>query len=292
MDRSTNKPRTVLITGCSKDGIGDALVREYRRRGCRVIATARHVDKMANFKGMGIETLSLDVEDSESVRQAAAAVRDITGGQLDILVNNAGSGYTTTLLDTHVDTAKKMFDVNVFGPLELIQACAPLLIAAKGQIVNIGSVAGILQIPYQGMYNASKATMHVMTENLRLELSPFGVQVILVLTGGIKTNFFNNVQGDILPKGSLYEPAAEEVLPHLQGGQARRLEGTHPDDYARSVVKNSLSWRPRKRIWVGKHTPKAWLSTVMWYGFADPILYKMFGLDKVEAKLKQARGTK
>jgi len=73
-----------------------------------------------------------------------------------------------------------MFDVNVFGPLELIQACAPLLIKAKGQIVNIGSVAAILQIPYQGMYNASKGSLHVMTENLRLEMAPFGVQVILV----------------------------------------------------------------------------------------------------------------
>src|SRR5690242_15645780 len=76
-------------------------------------------------------------------------------------------GYTTTLLDTDLNTARKMFNVNVFGPLELIQACAPMLVAAKGQIVNIGSIAGILQIPDQGMYNASKATMHVMTENLR-----------------------------------------------------------------------------------------------------------------------------
>jgi 1-acylglycerone phosphate reductase len=135
------------------------------------------------------------------------------------------AGYTTTLLDTDIDTAKKMFGVNVFGPLELIQACAPMLIAAKGQILNIGSVAGILQIPYQGMYNASKATMHVMTENLRLELAPFGVRVLLVLTGGIRTNFFNNVDGDILPKHSVYQPAAAEVLPHLTGGRERRLEG-------------------------------------------------------------------
>jgi NAD(P)-dependent dehydrogenase (short-subunit alcohol dehydrogenase family) len=99
-------------------------------------------------------------------------------------------GYTTTLLDTDLNTARKMFNVNVFGPLELIQACAPMLIAAKGQIVNIGSIAGILQIPYQGMYNASKATMHVMTENLRLEMAPFGVRVVLVSRNGLRSRSY------------------------------------------------------------------------------------------------------
>jgi NAD(P)-dependent dehydrogenase (short-subunit alcohol dehydrogenase family) len=92
MDRRADKPRAVLITGCSKDGIGDALAREYHRKGYRVIATARHTEKMEHFEGTGIKTLSLDVEDSESIRQAAGAVEDITDGKLDILVNNAGSG--------------------------------------------------------------------------------------------------------------------------------------------------------------------------------------------------------
>jgi 1-acylglycerone phosphate reductase len=92
MGRGASRPRTVLVTGCSKDGIGDALAREYHRRGCRVIATARRSEKMAHLKAAGIETLVLDVEDSESIRQAAAAVGGMTGGQLDVLVNNAGAG--------------------------------------------------------------------------------------------------------------------------------------------------------------------------------------------------------
>lgn len=84
--------KTVLITGCSKGGIGDALAQEFHRNGIRVLATGRNLSKLEHLKGLGIETLQLDVEDSESIKAAAKAVDEITGGKLDFLVNNSGMG--------------------------------------------------------------------------------------------------------------------------------------------------------------------------------------------------------
>jgi len=175
------QPKTVLITGTSKGGIGDALAREFHARGLRVLATARNLAKVAHLRALGIETLALDVEDAASVREAVAAVADLTNGRgLDILVNNAGMGYQAAMVDTDTDAARRMFNVNVFGLVEVTRQFAPLVVQARGRVVNIGSVAARMPLPWQGMYNASKAAVQSISENMRLELAPLGVTVIHV----------------------------------------------------------------------------------------------------------------
>lgn len=159
---------TVLLTGCSEGGIGFALAQEYRRRGCHVIATARNPAKMQALlaqqpgRDADLTLLPLDVADPTSIEGAVQAVTDLLAAakdgcySLDILVNNAGGGYQAPLLDADLDEARRLFDVNVWGVLAVTQAFAPLLVASasagrRPRVVNIGSVVGVVPIPWQGI---------------------------------------------------------------------------------------------------------------------------------------------
>lgn len=170
-------------------------------------------------------------------------------------------------MDTEVAVAKKMFDVNVFALVSVSQAFAPLLIASKkGVIVNIGSVAGEFPLPWQGYYNASKAAVKMLTAMLRIELAPFGVTAINVITGGIKTNFYANVPTRELKKGSMYEPATEEIL-YLANGGIIDDGGMEVDEYAKIVVANALKSSPNVNQWVGQGVWTVWAGTLMWGTF-------------------------
>lgn len=157
-----------------------------------------------------------------------------------------------------------MFDVNVFAVIEVTKAFAPLLIASKGTIVNIGSIAGTQPIPWQGYYNASKAAVHLLTSQLRLELSPFGVEAICVVTGSVTTNFFDNASPTALPPDSLYTPAAEEIR-IVETGEAVKDGSQNVDEYARAVVKNTLKRSPNPIPWIGGTVNIMWLvNTFFW----------------------------
>ena len=218
--------KSALITGCSKGGIGDALALEFHERGVRVFSTARNLSKVEHHQALGIEVLQLDVTDEESIEHVVKEVEKLTGGKLDFLVNNAGIGYTKPLLDADLKVAKDVFDLNFFSVLAVTQAFAPQIIAAKGKVINIGSIVGKMAQPYYGMlrlrallmiggrelmsdigvYNASKAAANLLSETLRLELAPFGVQVITVITGVINTQFFRK-------QGAVHLPSSKPSLP-------------------------------------------------------------------------------
>lgn len=169
------------------------------------------------------------------------------------------------LLDTEVSVAKKMFDVNVFAVIAVTQAFSPLLIASKGTIINIGSIAGKFPIPWQAYYNASKAAVNLLSDNLRIELKPFGVKVINVVTGGIETNFFENQPPVKLSTNSPYSPWGEQVEFVAAGGVAKE-DLMAVDEYARAVVKNALKTSPQVSQWVGGSTFIVWfVSTFLWH---------------------------
>jgi len=141
--------KTVLITGCSVGGIGFALAKEFHKRGLIVFATARTVSKMAGLEKLsGIHLLALDVTDEASIAAAVEAVKAQTGGKLDYLVNNSGQGYFMPALDSNIEQGKKMFEVNFWGVLRVVQAFAPLLFEAKGTVVNNSSAAAVAHVPY------------------------------------------------------------------------------------------------------------------------------------------------
>lgn len=142
--------KSVLITGCSDGGIGSSLAKAFHDKGVRVFATARDKQKM---KALGdfsdITFLELDVTSQESIDAAFEVVKKETNGKVDYLVNNSGAGYVMPFLDSSIETSQKMFDVNVWGVMRVTQTFAPLVIAAKGMIVNNVSTAAVLGLPYQ-----------------------------------------------------------------------------------------------------------------------------------------------
>lgn len=138
--------KTVLITGCNPGGIGNSLAREFNSHGLRVLATARQTSSISDLADIGIETFALEVTDSGSIAKLKEDVRLKTNGKLDYLVNNAGRNYTVAALDFDFDEVSATFDVNVVAVMRVCKEFAPLLIEAKGTIVQIGSLAGIM--PY------------------------------------------------------------------------------------------------------------------------------------------------
>lgn len=148
---------SVLITGCSDGGIGSGLALAFQQRGYQVFATARNTGKMSDLIGLpGLTLLQLDVLSPEDIHAAVTAVVEKTGGTLSVLINNAGNFHCMPLLDDDIQVAKKTFDTNVWGPLALIKAFAPLLIKDKGMLVNVTSIAGHNAMPYSGKGETSK----------------------------------------------------------------------------------------------------------------------------------------
>jgi NAD(P)-dependent dehydrogenase (short-subunit alcohol dehydrogenase family) len=182
--------KTVLITGCSS-GIGRALCEEFHARGHRVVATARRIETLDALKSRGMGVEELDVTEDRQVSQVIAEVLH-REGRIDILVNNAGYGLMGPMLDLPDSEVLMQFQTNEFGPLGLIRAVAPSMRArGGGLIVNIGSISGIVTTPFAGAYCASKASVHSISEALRMELAPFGIRVVTVQPGGIRSNFGN-----------------------------------------------------------------------------------------------------
>lgn len=161
------------------------------------------------------------------------------------------------MLDTTVDAARKIFDLNVFALVAVTQAFAPLLIASKGQVINIGSIAGITPVPWQGYYNATKAAVASLSGNLRIELAPFGVRVTNAVTGGVKTKFFDNLPTQKLPPNSYYE-AARDIIETVLNGSDLSKESWDVDRYAKVVVENALRSNPKVNLWAGSSTWSVW----------------------------------
>ena len=143
--------KTVLITGCSAGGIGSALAEAFRKRDMHVFATARDYVRMSHLKDLpNVTTLLLDPTSHASVLHAARTVSAKTKDKLDYLVNNAGQTVITPTLDFNIDDVKNMYEINVFGLLRVTQAFAPLLIEAKGTIINISSISTVCHTPWMG----------------------------------------------------------------------------------------------------------------------------------------------
>ena len=274
-----NLKRKVLITGCSDGGMGAALAKEFHEAGLHVYATARDSSKMESLKDLDIETLILDIQSPSSIEACAKHIPS-----LDVLINNAGASYTMPLSDLNISDGKKIFDLNVWGHIALTQAFLPqLLKSSRPIIVNHTSTGAGLAIPFQAVYNASKAAMAMFTDTLRMELQPFDIPVVELRTGGVKTNVVKNLQAKEhkLPDGSIYTPAKEQVEKALQVEYFEGM-GITAEQWAKEVVADLLKTTPSSVIWRGESAVLARIGSFFPHGWFDGMVRRMTGLEKVE----------
>lgn len=284
--------KSVLITGCSPGGIGNALAREFHRNGLRVFATARDAKNIDDLAALGIETLDLVVDDEEIVKFCCSEVERRLGSKgLDFLVNNAGRNYTVPATEIDLAEARKTFETNFFAVISICQAFLPLLIKAKGTIVMIGSVAGIIPYVFGSVYNASKAALHSFSDTLRVELAPFGVNVTTVITGGVQSRIARTKR--TLQPNSLFTPIKDEYARRVTHSQ----DGAMPHAaYARSVVTQVLygsapwrwlwPWAQGRKSWIWEGN-KSWLIWLLcggwaWTGLFHGAMTRMFKLYKLK----------
>lgn len=145
--------KSCLVTGCSEGGVGASIAEAFKDKGYQVFATARSPTKIPQslYGAPNVTILALDVTTSQSIAEAAEAVKKQTGGALDVLINNAGVGLELPALDTPIAEARRVFDSNFFAVLEMVQVFSPMLIRAKGCIVNNSSIGGCGPIPFCSM---------------------------------------------------------------------------------------------------------------------------------------------
>lgn len=184
--------KTILITGCSS-GIGLDAAQTLQKRGYQVIASCRKKEDQQHLIALGLDTVLLDVNDSNSINTAFAEVLTKTGGRLDVLINNAGYGQVGALEDISRETLRQQFETNVFGLMELSALAIPLMRQqGQGRIINISSILGIISMPFRGAYNASKYAVEGISDTLRMELKSSGINVITIEPGPIESRFRDN----------------------------------------------------------------------------------------------------
>jgi len=177
--------KVILVTGASS-GLGLATAKALHEQGHTVYGASRSIKKV---KDVPFKPLELDVTDDASVKAAIDTIIKAEG-KIDVLINNAGNGITGPLYAMPVDFAKKQFEVNFFGVIRVSSAVLPGMIEKKqGLVINIGSLAGLFGLPYQGLYSASKFAIEGYSESLRMELQNTGVKVVVINPGDFKTDF-------------------------------------------------------------------------------------------------------
>ncbi len=271
--------QVALVTGCS-GGIGLALARELKNQGYQVFATARQAADLARLEAEGFSALALDVNDPAQIDAVLSAISN-QSGRLDLLINNAGYGAIGPVLDLSPERLAQQFQTNVFAVVAMTRAALPLLMASAGTVLNIGSVSASLVTPFAGVYCASKAALHAVTEALRMELQPLGVRQLLAVTGAIDTGFANQASQQaeqVLQQDSHWWPYRDGVR-----ARARASQGypTPAPDYARALVKalqqpsSGLYIRAGRGSWllplVKALLPANWL---------HPLLARKFGLSR------------
>ena len=239
--------KTALVTGASS-GIGEAITRRLLADGYRVFAGARRVERMADLAALGARVIALDVTDDASMEAVVAAIRS-DGGRLDVLVNNAGYGSYGSLEEVPIAEGRRQFEVNVFGLARLIQLTLPLMRAqGGGAIVNISSMGGKIYEPFGSWYHATKFAVEGMSDSLRLELKPFGVRVIIVEPGAIRSEWAA-ISRDNLLRHSGEGPYARQAQAHarvLAAGDTSSVVSP-PEVVANTVARALAARRPRAR---------------------------------------------
>jgi len=279
--RGRDGRRTVLVTGASS-GFGRAIAAHLARTGHRVYGTSRRAPppgEAGTVPGNALEPalIQMDVCADDSVARAVEHVLR-HDQRLDALVNNAGFGIAGALEDTSAGELQRQLDTNVVGVLRVCRAVLPhMRRRGEGCVVNVGSLAGVIALPFQGAYSASKFALEGLTEALRMEVSPFGIRVVLVEPGDFRTGF---TASRIRTAASLANPVYAERFARALGIVERDEEhGAEPEGVAVLVGAILDSRSPRLRYTAGP-----------WLQRAAPVLKRLLPASLLERAVMRTYG--
>jgi NAD(P)-dependent dehydrogenase (short-subunit alcohol dehydrogenase family) len=254
-DEGQNRPRSILITGCSS-GIGLASARLMKARGWRVLATARTPESLAMLEREGTEALHLELMDADSVAACAAAALERTEGRLFALFNNAAYGQPGAVEDLSLDVLKAQFQSNLFSWHDLTRRILPAMRAnGEGRIVQCSSVLGFISPPWRGAYNATKHALEALSDAMRHELAVVapGIRVSIIEPGPIDTRFLEHAiaafKRNVPIAGSAYAAEYERRLAGMQAGGAQTWK-LPPEAVAAKLRHAVESRRPKLRYYV------------------------------------------
>ncbi|HZO59867.1 MAG TPA: oxidoreductase [Solirubrobacterales bacterium] len=250
--------RAVLITGCST-GIGRATAEHLAAKGWMVYATARRPETIADLQDKGCKTLALDVTDEESMRTAVGQV-EAAEGAVGVLVNNAGYSQSGAVESVNLDDVRAQFETNVIGLIRMCQLALPGMRGQRwGKVVNVSSMGGKMTFPGGGIYHATKHAVEALSDAMRFEVRGFGVDVIVIEPGLIRTQFgeaaVNSIERGTTDNGPYadFNAAVAATTAGAYDGPLSKLGGG-PETVARKIEKAITRRRPRTRYPV---TPSA-----------------------------------
>jgi NAD(P)-dependent dehydrogenase (short-subunit alcohol dehydrogenase family) len=287
MSNGAELQKSVLITGAT-DGLGRATAILLAQHGYRVFAAGRSAEKRAQLdalareKKLPLETLELDVCDGASVERAVAAVQR-KAGAIDVLFNNAGVNFSAAVEDLSLEDWRRQFETNFFGVLRVTQAVVPdMRQRRRGRIVMMSSVSGFVTAPTQGAYSSSKFALEALSNALRLELYPFGVEVVLIEPGYIVTGIQQAAMELSKPylekmNSGPYAPLYARFLASVTGARAK--SHTTPEDCARIVLRAIEAPTPKIRYLVtGLAVLAKWSKRLLSDRMVDRVFRRRFGI--------------
>lgn len=261
--------KVILLTGASS-GIGYDTAVALAQQGHKVYAAARRVDRMEPLRQYGIVPLKMDVTDEASMKEGVKTLLDAEG-RIDVLINNAGYGYFGAVENVPMDDARNQLEVNVFGLARLCQLVLPTMRAQhSGRIINIASVAGRSVFYYGGWYHVSKYAVESLSDAMRMELKPFGIDVVIIEPGAIKTNW-GIIAADHLiesSRGTAYEQTGTMMANNLRN---MYLSNTISDPAVvrKAIVRAVNARRPCTRYRIGRMANAIvffhWLLPTRWW---------------------------
>lgn len=239
--------KVILITGASS-GIGRETAVFLARHDYKVYGVARRIEKLQELNKLGVETLSMDVTDENSVKNTITEIIE-REGKIDVLVNNAGYGEYGAVEDVSIENAKYQMEVNVFGLVRVTKLVLPHMRKQRsGYIINVSSVGGKISNPLGGWYHASKFAVEALSDSLRLEVKQFGINVVVIEPGGIKSEWGGIAFGKMMEvsKDSVYAPFATKMFNFVQN-MDKNNSAPGPIVIAELVKKAIESKKPKTR---------------------------------------------
>ncbi len=285
MQPQTSNDQVVLITGASK-GIGKAIAELFAKEGYKTYGTSRNGHPVADITESEESFLlvKLDVNSDESVTECVNGILD-REGRIDILINNAGYGLAGPIIDTTIEEAKSQFETNFFGVHRMVRAIIPHLLKQKrGIVINVGSFAGRVALPYQGFYSASKAALAMYTDGLRMHLKDKGIKVALIEPGDIKTEFH---AGRKFTQHFEQDDQAKTAIETMRESEGSAID---PRIVAKTVLNVTKKKNPKPRYLVGPDATKfGWLQRFISDSMRETLTLKYFNLPSKKKSFKSFR---